>query len=87
MEGVEHGSSDMTSSSSDNGLLCNDAPASAKVDDQCSERSTSADSTSTNFTEAVDLNNEAHKLPANSVKVSDPKGTDFTRNAKVNKST
>lgn len=86
MGAVECGSTDMTSSPSDNGLFCNNAPAYAKVNDQCSERSTSADSTSTNSTQGVDLSEESHNLPANSVEISAPKGTDCTRNAKVNKS-
>ncbi|TKY46868.1 Polyadenylate-binding protein-interacting protein 4 [Spatholobus suberectus] len=77
---VEHGSTDRTSSPSDNGLFCNNAPASVKADDRCSERSTSAESVSTNSTQGVDLISESQ--PARSVEISAPKGTDSTRNAK-----
>lgn len=78
---VEHGSADRTSSPLDNGLFCNNAPASVKADDRCSERSTAAESVSTNSTQGVDLISESQ--PARSVEISAPRGTDSTRNAKV----
>ncbi|KAL2322642.1 hypothetical protein Fmac_027021 [Flemingia macrophylla] len=76
---VEHESTDSTSSPSDNGLFCNNAPASVKADDRCSERSTS-ESVSTNSAQSVDLISESQ--PAKSVEISAPRVTDSTRNAK-----
>lgn len=86
MEAAEHRSASMTSNPSDNGLFCNNAPASVKADDQCSERSTSADSASMSSAQGVDLISEPPNLPAKSVEISAPRGTDSSRNAKVNKS-
>ncbi|KAK7305097.1 hypothetical protein VNO77_42997 [Canavalia gladiata] len=80
-EAVEHGITDMTSSPN-NGVCSNNAPVSVKADDRYSERSTSADSASTNSTQGVDLNSDSHNLPAKSVDISAPRGTDSTRNAK-----
>lgn len=77
---VEHESTDSTSSPSDNGLFCNNAPASVKTDDRCSERSTSAESVSTNSTHGVDLISESQ--PARSAEISAPRVTDSSRNAK-----
>ncbi|KAH1239521.1 Polyadenylate-binding protein-interacting protein 4 [Glycine max] len=77
---VEHGSTDRTSSPSDNGLLCNNAPASVKANDRNSERSTSADSVSKNLTQGVDIIQDSQ--PARSIEISAPRGTDSTRNAK-----
>ncbi|XP_014626343.1 ataxin-2 homolog isoform X1 [Glycine max] len=77
---VEHGSTDRTSIPSDNGLLCNNTPASVKASDRNSERSTSADSVSTNLTQGVDLIQDSQ--PARSNEISVPRGTGSTRNAK-----
>ncbi|RDX68137.1 Polyadenylate-binding protein-interacting protein 3 [Mucuna pruriens] len=77
---VEYGSADRTSSPSDNGLFCNNAPASVKADDRHSERSTSAESISTNSTQGVDHITESQL--ARSVEISAPRVTDSSRNAK-----
>ncbi|KAJ1407919.1 Ataxin 2, SM domain [Sesbania bispinosa] len=83
VEAVDLGSADMTSTPSDDGSFCNNAPASPNVNDHCSERSTSADSAATNSTQGVvELIEESHNLPANSVETSALRGTDSTRNAK-----
>jgi len=57
-----------------------------KANDQGSERSTSPDSTSTHSTLSEDLNEASHNSPAKFIEKSAPRGTDCTRNAKVNKS-
>ncbi|XP_027342548.1 uncharacterized protein LOC113855208 isoform X2 [Abrus precatorius] len=82
-DAIEHGNTDSTSSPYDNGLFCNSAPSSVKVDDQHTERFTLADSPSKNSTQGmVDLISDSRKLPARSVEISAPRGTDSTRNAK-----
>ncbi|XP_061357712.1 uncharacterized protein LOC133302014 isoform X2 [Gastrolobium bilobum] len=82
VEAIEHGSTDMTSSPSNNGLFCNNVPVPVKANSRCNERSTSADSASTNSTQGVDLISESHNLPAKSVEISAPRGTHSSRNAK-----
>lgn len=73
VEAVERGSADTTSSPHDNGLLCNNVPASVKANNSC-----------TNSTLGVDLISESHDFPEKSVEISNPLGTDSIKNAKVN---
>ncbi|CAL0335109.1 unnamed protein product [Lupinus luteus] len=82
VEVVEHGSTYMISNTSDNGLSCDNAASSVKLDDRCSERSKSADSASTISTQGVDLISESHNLLPKPVEISTPRGTGSTRNAK-----
>ncbi|KAK7288600.1 hypothetical protein RIF29_02066 [Crotalaria pallida] len=82
MEAVEHRSTYMTSNPSDNALFCHNDVVSVKVDDQCSDRSTSTDSASTNSSQGVVLISESHNMATKSVKISAPRGTGSTRNAK-----
>lgn len=71
VEAVERGSADTTSSPHDNGLLCNNVPASVKANNSC-----------TNSTLGVDLISESHDFPEKSVEISNPLGTDSIKNAK-----
>ncbi|XP_004500052.1 uncharacterized protein [Cicer arietinum] len=82
VEPVERGSAKMTPSPSDDGLFCNNASAPDKANDQGSERSTSADSTSTRSTLSEELNEASQSFPAKSIEKTAPRVTDRTRNAK-----
>lgn len=56
-----------------------------KANDHGRERSTSPDSTSTHSTLSEDLSEASHNVPAKIIEKSAPRGTDCTRNSKVNK--